>query len=178
MGRKFGRVTPFLNSTSPRLKMKIIFLDIDGVLVTPGSLQASGGKVFPDFHPPCVACLNEIIKQSGAKIVISSTWRHAHPKYLDLHFFLKEQQVKGEIISMTRTGDSAHRGIKIMAWLSDHPLVSVKNVANQTFRLMPIESYVILDDTLVRPYDNLVQTNMYEGLNPNHVKKALEILNG
>ncbi|HEC72062.1 MAG: HAD domain-containing protein [Candidatus Thorarchaeota archaeon] len=159
--------------------MKIIFLDIDGVLVTPGSLRASGGKVFSDFHPPCVACLNEIIKKSNAKIVISSTWRHGHPKYFDIRSFLEEQGVKGEIIGMTRTGDSAHRGIKIMAWLADHSNgFQVKNAVGQIIGSDRIDSYVILDDTLVRPYDNLVQTDMNDGLNPNHIKKALEILNG
>lgn len=158
--------------------MKIIFLDIDGVLVTLNSMRVNSGKVFPDFHPPCVTCLNEIIKQSNAKIVISSSWRHAHPKYLDLHFFLKKQGVKGEIIGMTRIGDSAYRGIKIMAWLVDWPEFGELKDNGVIIMNKPIESYVILDDTDVRPWDKLVRTSMNDGLTPKDIEKALGILNG
>ena len=47
--------------------MKIIFLDIDGVLNTYNSMDR--------FCPKAVSCLNEFVQESGAKVVISSSWR-------------------------------------------------------------------------------------------------------
>ena len=52
--------------------MKIIFLDIDGVLnVIPQGRDEYGAI----FHPEFVANLKHIIDKTGAKLVISSTWR-------------------------------------------------------------------------------------------------------
>lgn len=51
--------------------MKIIFLDIDGVLN--GSMWIGPGQ--PTISAVCVANLNYILKETKAKLVISSTWR-------------------------------------------------------------------------------------------------------
>jgi len=52
--------------------MKVIFLDIDGVLnVIPQGHDKYGGI----FHPEFVENLRTIIEATDAKIVISSTWR-------------------------------------------------------------------------------------------------------
>jgi hypothetical protein len=145
------------------------------VLVTRKSALASG-HVFPDFEPSCVRCLNKIIEKSGAKIVISSTWRHAHPKHLNLIEFLKEQGVKGEVVGMTRIGDSAHRGIKIHAWLEDWKEGVLPSSFNTSIMNKKIKSYVILDDDNVRPLDRLVRTTFEYGLEEIHVAEALRIL--
>jgi len=66
---------------------KIIFLDIDGVLNTPlHSLDDT--KSIPDFKPMDERCyglnsdliknLKHILDETGAKIVVSSSWRHFH----------------------------------------------------------------------------------------------------
>ena len=52
--------------------MKVIFLDIDVVLnIIPKSYDQFGGT----FHDEFVENLKSIIDQTGAKIVVSSTWR-------------------------------------------------------------------------------------------------------
>ena len=65
--------------------MKVIFLDIDGVLNTHESattLRESfverGADLmgFNRFDKNCVARVNRITDETGAKIVISSSWRH------------------------------------------------------------------------------------------------------
>ena len=70
-----------------RVRLKIIFLDIDGVLNTPLHSLADMKK-FPDFKPMDERCyglnsdliknLKYILDETGAKIVVSSSWRHFH----------------------------------------------------------------------------------------------------
>lgn len=146
--------------------MKVIFLDIDGVMVT-GKVMHSFTGVFPDFSQTCVACLNDLTRRTGAKLVISSTWRWAHPKYLDLIQFLKDQGVEAEVVGMTprvtAIGSLAEsRGFEISSWLEDNP----------------VDSFVILDDDddMGELLDKLVKTEFDDGLLPPHVERAQEIL--
>ncbi len=71
--------------------MKIIFLDIDGVLNHMYWLKkmkgVEGDKKF--FDPDCVRRLNTITDKTGAKIVLSSSWRIGKTKEQ-----LKEQRDK------------------------------------------------------------------------------------
>lgn len=58
--------------------MKIIFLDIDGVLNNQVDEERSVIKIdHPDdfISERCVTLLNELIENTGAKVVVSSTWR-------------------------------------------------------------------------------------------------------
>lgn len=55
-----------------KIKMKIIFLDIDGVLNVFGKSHDQYGKT---FHKHFENNLKYIIEQTNAKIVLSSTWR-------------------------------------------------------------------------------------------------------
>lgn len=52
--------------------MKAIFLDIDGVLITPKQARNPNDK---SADATCVANLNQIVEQTGAKIIISSSRR-------------------------------------------------------------------------------------------------------
>lgn len=52
--------------------MKIIFLDIDGVLNTPKLLKKFGFDFIDDI---LVALIARIVRETEAKIVLSSTWR-------------------------------------------------------------------------------------------------------
>ena len=49
--------------------MKVIFLDIDGVITT------FTWERYHHFNPVCVRMLKNILQASGYKLVISSTWR-------------------------------------------------------------------------------------------------------
>ena len=65
--------------------MKVIFLDIDGVLNTPASIKLAPifvegaptwyGRHLHAFDKNCISALNKITDATKAKIVISSTWR-------------------------------------------------------------------------------------------------------
>lgn len=54
--------------------MKLIFLDIDGVLNAHEPLDAD--VLCATFHRDKVALLNGVLRATGAKIVLSSAWRY------------------------------------------------------------------------------------------------------
>ena len=157
--------------------MKVIFLDIDGVLnswstnyrITTQKLQL----------------LNKIIENTDAKIVISSSWRVGSK---DVEDFLRNNFKKDDfrldsfnnvtndecitnifyndnIIGLTDTSGPS-RGDEIQRWLDTHD---------------NIESYVILDDDsnmLDSQLENFVQTDTYFGITEREVQLAILILNG
>ena len=54
--------------------IKTIFLDIDGVLVLDESGEPHPENAHP-FDKDCVAALNEILNETNAIIILSSTWK-------------------------------------------------------------------------------------------------------
>jgi hypothetical protein len=98
--------------------MKVVFVDIDGVLNTSDDYEkwgASNPKAFgPDdeaiellFNPQLIARLNRITENTSAKIVVSSSWRLHYsgrigaPAFEDLRGLLKRVGVKAQIIGAT-----------------------------------------------------------------------------
>lgn len=112
--------------------MKVIFLDIDGVL----NLIPQGHDKFGAlFHPHLVSNLKRIIDETGAKIVISSTWRMGNglPGMTEMW---KLRDLPGEVVGITpnfmvKYGTTLCRGKEIDAYLESHP---------------EVENYVIIDD--------------------------------
>ncbi len=161
--------------------MKIIFLDIDGVLNNDHTKERFEHLVF--ISDDKVSLLKELIDNTGAKIVLSSTWRRGweckeriweptSSDLADIRLFdalvdkLREYDI--ELLSHTKDFSNC-RGEEIDLWLKE-------------WGGEPIESYVILDDMdgiELRPHSKyLVQTSFWDGLMLNHVKKAIKILNG
>lgn len=163
--------------------MKVIFLDFDGVLnVIPQGHDDFGGI----FHPGFVENLGRIIDETGAKLVISSTWRHMGIERL--HRMWKQRQYPGEIIGITpdlrwgtpeerlEPGESNYvRGDEIQAILDQKP---------------EITNYVILDDDddmLKSQLGNFVKTStninhpdcidIGYGLTKECTNRAIRILN-
>jgi hypothetical protein len=156
--------------------MKIIFLDIDGVLVTRNSIKYQYLN-FPEeddirFSKKAVKNLNKLIRLTKAKIVISSTWRLLH-SLEDLKTIFKKQGLVGTIISTTSIDkatveEDIPRGQKITDWLEQNS---------------EIEQYVIIDDDVqadciqFHPY-NCVETSYKRGFSPeDRFNEALAILN-
>lgn len=119
-------------------KIKVIFLDIDGVLNVNYPERDKYGRI---FHPHFVDNLSWIIEETGAKIVISSTWRFGGLQRMkDLWSF---RELPGEVIDITpdchdlvNEGrfeylDHVDRGHEIDYWLEGRT---------------DIENYVIIDD--------------------------------
>ncbi len=144
--------------------MKVIFLDFNGVMVS-GKSPIVGYNM---FDKDSVSSLNNIIKETGASIVVSSGWRLCSD-LLQLSDLLQSCGVKGEILDTTpfvlRTGGDV-KGTEIDKWLKE-------------WKGEPIESFVILDDDpkIVLHKDKQVKTNYWEGLTEEDANKAKEILN-
>lgn len=153
--------------------MKVIFLDIDGVLVTKNHLMQlnDAGKRMTDaqghhlFDPACVARLKRIIDTTDAKIVLSSCWKMFGPDKFSAIW--ADRSCPGDIIDFTQTTISGDRGHEIDIWLR----------ANVGL----VESFVILDDDVSDLFDGqmdrVVKTTWDDGLTDDDVNKAINILN-
>ena len=139
--------------------MKVIFLDIDGVLNSwrwykDQTLKGKHVSMLPDdqIDPKAVTRLNTIIERTGAKVVVSSTWR-LNRTVAQLAEILGSKGFTGEVIGKTgrRGGPRPQRGDEIQDWLNEN---------------VGVERFVIIDDDsdMVHLMDRLVQTGMKKGL--------------
>lgn len=74
--------------------MKILFLDLDGVLNIKYKLAQDGE---PSFDAQCVKYLNAVCEYVDYKIVVTSTWRMRH-SVASLQTLLKRRGVEAEIL--------------------------------------------------------------------------------
>lgn len=161
--------------------MRIIFLDMDGVMNSDGFFQKRQNSHM-DFgegqiDDELVANLNQLVQATGAKIVISSSWRHIwdHNEIADM-LVSKGFQFPESIIDQTPESEGGFRGQEIDDWLALNG--ERQRIDDQQ---MPIESYVILDDNndfTTEQQPRFVHTSPNHGLTLNDVKKAITILNG
>lgn len=153
--------------------MKLIFLDIDGVMVTHATWGQRRDHGHANADPTCIAVLNHIIAQTGADIVVTSVWRLDRNlaelrEIINLHF-----GITGRVVDRTprliKKQDGIYvaqeRGEEIAAWLND-------------YERYPIESFVILDDDadMGALKDRLVQTSFERGLTMADAERAIELL--
>jgi hypothetical protein len=161
--------------------MKVIFLDIDGVLNCSTSKSFCHDDtcgIITGIDSDKVKRLARIVEQTGAKIVLSSDWKvgwekyyitnkPSHAKYLDNHLLKKGGLIIFDKTPNTNKG-SWFRGEEILAYLRSHK---------------DVENYVILDDTFFEDFDNkniidhLIITDYKYGLTDENVKQAIEVLN-
>ncbi len=160
---------------------KVIFLDVDGVLNSTKSCEfyhkkygGNGyGGFFGESEEPtlenvlwdeeCVGWFDKIVKETGASIVISSTWRKYYG-LLAFHSMFKLYNVFDlDIIGKTKQKGFIGRGKEIQDFIEEN---NVKN-------------YVILDDDsdmLESQMSNFVNTDCDLGLTKNDYLKAVKIL--
>jgi hypothetical protein len=170
-------------------KRKIIFLDIDGVLNHEQWFcwryyNIKNGTNLKDFYidngstsreafllsmidERSVANLNYIIKETGADIVLSSSWRSNNADdNIETNKILKHKGLIKEFFDVTPYC-GMRRGAEIEQWLKQQNDIDVIN-------------YVILDDDtdmLDSQKDNFVNTDAFVGLTWHDAEKAIEILN-
>lgn len=164
--------------------MKVIFLDIDGVVNSGDNMRCLhrlwvNHKIGPSwdqhgqlFDERCVGFLDLIIRETGAKIVISSTWRRCG--LLKMKRMWDDRGLPGEVIDITPQAacaemveryyqPGADRGYEIQQWLDEHP---------------EVEQYVILDDDSdMLHHQPFVKCGNHYGLTFETMKEAVEILN-
>ena len=177
--------------------MKVIFLDIDGVMNSTEEMIAlynQYGSLIDNTLPSPAKCklLKQLVGETGARLVLSSSWRlslNAIQKLIDLFEFyglilsgFTCHEVDSKKFKNTPYEDIKpryqhtisdfgtyieDRGAEIASWLLDHPTV---------------ENFVILDDedSDIKAWfpNNLVKTDPQVGFTLNDCLKAAEILKG
>ena len=158
--------------------MKVIFLDIDGVLN-----NTSTEETFEDYYfveDEKVKLLKQLVTRTNAKLVLSSTWREGwyakehisnpSPSYLSairLFEALKQKLSEYGLELLSYTEDFGTRGEEIDLWL--------KNWTGEQ-----VESFIILDDMYpedLKLYtERLVQTSESLGLTQEDIEKAINML--
>lgn len=183
MGVRRGPLRTAAQHAAPALHscaVRVIFLDIDGVLNSERWFQrGEADRLGPDFDPEldaawiamldpdAVARLDRLVTASGAKVVVSSSWRMM-VSLPDLASFLAMRGFTGEIIDATTTSQGlapdgvTERGHQIAHWLA----------ANR------VTSFVILDDQTDMAHlgDRHVLTTWERGLTEGDVERALALL--
>lgn len=154
--------------------MKVIFLDIDGVLnshnyLTRPDLQPD--SIFQNIDPQKIQLLGEIVKATGAKLVLSSSWRNSltaalQPADYEGRCLIGALALHGLALFDKTPFLEEERGAEIQQWLAGHG---------------DTDRFAILDDDHfdwggLEPY--WVKTSYYTGLTGEHAAAAIDLLNG
>lgn len=160
--------------------MKVIFLDVDGVLNSQNFHKSgrdknavqwkSGGKIDAEG----VARLDKLVKATDAKIVISSSWRHSMNPF-EMKHALRHMGLTTfrNVIDRTPVGMGI-RGEEIQEWLDLDP-----ERARVWTDHEPVDAYVILDDNndmLPEQQEHFVHVDSSIGLTDENVVDAIAIL--
>ena len=163
---------------------KVIFLDIDGVLNTKWWYTQMDRNTPKDkygyaFDPKAVANLRRIVEETGAIIVISSSWKCMGLSQMEEMWDVRN--LPGKIVGITPNSVSDEllvnadidsielfhiRGEEIKEWLTRHG--------------RHVSHYVIIDDMdnmLPEQQSIFVQTNPEVGITEDDANKAIAILN-
>jgi hypothetical protein len=147
--------------------VKLLFLDIDGVLNSEACYARHGYQNIP--RPPldreAVKRLDRIICETGAFIVLSTSWRGDRR----IPLWLLAHGCSGAVVGCTPRLYGRPRGDEIAAWLNRKAHCGVA-----------VERFVILDDGddmgRLRPW--LVQTTYEHGLRDAEADAAIAMLKG
>lgn len=156
--------------------LKVVFLDIDGVLNTQRNCLAQDGRARP-FDSSAVTALNRVLRATGAKIVVSSTWRikpvtwseERRLQWLD-ELLMLEGMPAGIVVGYTPVlyseltpGNMVARPRReeIQAWLDLHPEVA---------------GWVAIDDDPDAGPENLVLCDEGDGLTDDLAARAIAYL--
>ena len=114
--------------------MKILFLDVDGVMNCQGTFTKDLNQHFP-IDPYMAFLIGKIQLETDCKIVLSSSWRHHKASVEHIHNRIVSiyDQTGDEPYDKDRPGvEGCQRGREIKAWLN-----------NSKYK---VDKYAILDD--------------------------------
>lgn len=166
--------------------MKIIFLDVDGVLNSDmGLVKALGlkpnekiqvhhaakilnelsGANYP-FDEKCLENFKRLVDETDANIVVSSTWRLFESNRVKLLETLRKYDLDTKIIGYTPYyhRDFMPRGYEIEGWLRENEFTG---------------EFIILDDVdnMEHLKPHLILTNALTGLTADDVDQGIKMLN-
>lgn len=174
--------------------MKIVFLDIDGVLngheYFKELTEIKGGKqVYEDMlNPKGLALLDRILDETGAVIVMSSTWRYAHP-LTKIQWMFEKQGFRNSLRIIGATPDHPEVCEEVRAWLKeskdstpyDSDRIRLRGNEIQTWLSQVgdvVTSFVILDDDrdMAHLAHRHIHTSIGVGLLEADVERAIKML--
>jgi hypothetical protein len=145
--------------------MKVLFLDIDGVLNSMRTAKAFDGypwnaKSLENFDKVAIGLIQLLCEETGCFVVLSSTWRLG-PNWKDL-----ASQLSLPIIDRTPSNVtlSGYRGEEIKRWLEENPLVTQYAIVDDSTEILPEQL----------PY--FVKTNAEDGLSYQNYLQLKELL--
>lgn len=162
--------------------MKVIFLDIDGVM--------KEEDYNAEFKDECFARLKRIVDETGAEIILSSSWRiyywefiengyHADDeKILSLHSYFEKYGLKvAGRTDYTRRSGPASRPDEIRRWIADkEDLESFCIIDDDDFyRWKWLSQFLVI--TRVRTKDERGYPDWQRTLSDADVERAIAILN-
>lgn len=165
---------------------KYIFLDIDGVIATPETVDEGLWGLTKSKQE----LLGKILSETGAKIVLSSSWRHNDLKstidYMNEKGFLFCDKLIGVTLRLYKYIDreqkihlSIPRGLEIDQWIDTH--IHSNNGKDWSRKEIGKDfTYVIIDDDadmLLEQKDYFIMTDGMVGLTDSDVTRAVGILN-
>jgi len=151
---------------------KIIFLDIDGVLCFyPPKHLDYRINANSDLSPLACKHLKTILDKTGARIVISSSWRLNDVYLQDLLGQLGQHGITRDLVVGVTDNLMAAPGIKDhchLRWMEINDYIKKHN----------IKKYVVLDDFALDRYTdkNFVKTQMHTGLTEELRNEAIKRL--
>lgn len=156
--------------------MKIVFLDIDGVLNSDGWYKSGEAKkayektkIVSDYHfdPNAWKWVEKLLIETGAKIVLTSSWRNFNLEATLKDFTGTKFEVLNKyIVEITPRLRLRHRGKEIETFIKNTDI--------------EIDGYVIIDDDTDFNIDQLpyfVRTDWFHGITEENYNKAKKILN-
>lgn len=165
---------------------KYIFLDIDGVIATPETVDEGLWGLTPSKQQ----LLGKILSETGANIVLSSSWRHNDLQstidYMNEKGFLFCDKLIGVTKRLYKYIDreqkihlSIPRGLEIDQWIDTN--IHSNNGKDWSRKEIGKDfTYVIIDDDsdmLLEQKDYFVHTDGMVGLTDSDVERVIEILN-
>ncbi len=150
--------------------MKVIFLDIDGVLITLKNTLSGAANTENEqddrniFDEAAVANLNRLLEETGARLVVTSSLRLRHSISQIILILEAGGVVHPPVIGVTpfvidNKNNSGQRGREILMWLSENSYV---------------DDYVVVDDCGPEelsdiPPERIIHTNYQDGFGSDEV---------
>lgn len=151
------------------------FLDIDGVLNSNDwyvKTRGIGGYNGGDVDPKCIELINDLIDATGAKIIMSSSWRSDYENSCE--YLYDNGLYCDAIIGKTPHFCYTCQNDDIRSTLCRG------NEIQYVLESKDITGYVIFDDDqdmLYSQKDNFIHIDYMHGITKEHIEQAIKILN-
>ena len=147
-----------MNDRDMPLPLKVIFLDIDGVLKPARAYWLKPHKEEGNFDPLGVAGINLIHERTGAAIVFNTTWNRAG--YTRLCEIAANEGITAPVMGVTSFPDLGDRLDAIRAWIAENG---------------PVAAWCALDDETMSD-ERCIKVNYDSGISTQDFSNAVRLI--